>query len=263
MKHWFLGWDARDDLAAQVAIRSALKTARNPGNIKVHFLKDHELRRAGIYWRAYEVRPNGQRIDIGDGKPFSTDFSFSRFAVPELARMMGIHEPVLFTDPDVMFRAPIEELFERYDEKYSVMCIPHDHTPKEMTKFDGIEQTRYFRKNWSSVMLMHPDKASGLTPQKVNNWPGAQLHALLWAVDSEIGTVEMSWNHLVGYDEPNSNAKLVHFTLGTPDVPGRENDEFAAEWRGYVEPGEMPVHFAADGQARIKAAIGGYKRGGP
>lgn len=243
-RHWFIGFDPRDELAGKVAMRSMLHHAEfKDGAIKVHFLRDHELRRAGLYWRAYEVKPNGQKIDWADGKPFSTDFSFSRFCVPELARLMGIHEPVLFTDPDVMFRAPIETIFESWDDTKGLMCVPHDHTPKEHTKFDGMEQTRYFRKNWSSVMLLHPDRTLALTTQKVNNWPGSQLHALLWARDDEIGHLDKSWNHLVGYDEPNKNAKLVHFTLGTPDIPGRENDEFAQEWRTYIQPEEMPGNY--------------------
>lgn len=253
--HWFIGFDPRDELAGTVAVRSMLRHSL-PCDAKVHFLRDHELRRAGIYWRSYEVRPNGQMIDMGDGKPCSTQFSFSRFCVPELARMMGIHEPVLFTDPDMMFRANISELFAQWDDTKSVMCIPHDHTPPEDTKFDGIEQTRYFRKNWSSVMLMHPDRTKGLTPQKVNNWPGSQLHALLWAKDEEIGQIGFEWNHLVGYNEPNPNAKLVHFTLGTPDIPGRERDEFADEWRGYVAQDEMPVHFGIPGVSGARKAGG-------
>lgn len=261
--HWFVGYDPRDDLAGRVAMRSMNALCWPEQEVHVHFLKDHELRRAGIYWRSYEVRPNGQHIDFADGKPFSTHFSFSRFIVPELARMMGIHEPVLFTDPDVMLRAPIPQLFRQWDDSKAVMCVPHDHTPPEMTKFDGIEQTRYFRKNWSSVMLMHPDRTKALTPQKVNNWSGAQLHALLWAKDEEIGALGFEWNHLVGYDAPNQDAKLVHFTLGTPDVPGRENDEFADTWRSYVQPGEMPVHLIDNGPQKIKAAVGAWKRGGP
>lgn len=240
--NWFLGSDPRDELASQVAIRSMLKHARFEGDIKIHLLKDHELRRAGLYWRAYEVRPNGQGVDLIDGKPFSTQFSFTRFCVPELARMMGIHEPVLFTDPDVMWCAPIEDLFAQYKLGKSVMCVPHDHMPKEMTKFDGIMQERYFRKNWSSVMLIHPDLTRACDPQKVNNRPGSWLHALLWAKDDDIGELPFEWNHLVGYDE-KKDAKLVHFTLGTPDSPGRENDEHAAEWLSYVKDGEMPMHF--------------------
>jgi len=245
--HVFIGFDPRDELAAKVAIRSILKTACDPDKIKIHLLKDHELRRAGVYWRQYEVRPNGQIMDLGDGKPCSTQFSFTRFCVPELARMLDIHEPVLFIDPDVMLRAPIESLFAQWDDNRSVMCVQHDHTPKELTKFDGLEQTRYFRKNWSSVMLLHPDKTKALTPQMVNNRSGSQLHAMLWAADDEIGALLPDWNHLVGYDEPNPDAKLVHFTLGTPDIPGRANDEHAEEWRTYVEPGEMPEDYGHSG----------------
>ncbi len=238
MRTWFVGWDARDDLASRVAIRSMVRHVGGKG-VRVVLLKDHELRRAGFYWRSYEVRPNGQKIDVGDGKPFSTDFSFSRFCVPELARAMRIQEPVLFSDPDILLRADINELFDLWDPECAVMCVQHSHQPKEQTKMDGLEQTRYFRKNWSSVMLMHPERCSGLNAFKANNWRGADLHAMLWAEDQKIGALPREWNHLVNYDEPNPNAKLVHFTLGDPMSAGRENDEFSDEWRSYLEVDEQ------------------------
>jgi hypothetical protein len=258
-KHIFIGFDPRDELAGQVAVRSLLRHSTMPDSVKVHFLRDHELRRAGMYWRQYEVRPNGQIMDLGDGKPCSTMFSFTRFCVPELARSLEIHEPVLFVDPDVMFRAPVEDIFGEWRDEYAVMCVQHNHVPPEGTKFDGLEQTRYFRKNWSSVMLLHPDKTKALTLQKVNNQSGAQLHAMLWANDSEIGALPKEWNHLVGYNEPNPSAKLVHFTLGTPDIPGRERDEYADEWRAYVKTGEMPVHYPHSNVELSKAV---WKGGG-
>lgn len=242
MRVVFMGWDARDEIAFNVAARSIHHHAEN---VTVIPLKDHELRRAGFYWRQYQVKPNGQRVDEVDGKPFSTDFSFSRFCVPELARAMGIHEPVLFTDPDVLLRADINELFGAWDDAYSVMCVKHQHHPKEATKFDGFEQPRYFRKNWSSVMLLHPDRTKKLTLQKVNNQIGSDLHAMLWVSDSEIGALGREWNHLVGYDEPNPNAKLVHFTLGDPSMPGRANDEHADEWRTYLAAHEVDNPVAA------------------
>lgn len=232
----FIGWDARDSLAYNVAVRSIHRHCAK--GVMVIPLKDHELRRAGFYWRAYEVRANGQKIDAGDGKPFSTDFSFARFCVPELARAMGIHEPVLFTDPDILLRADINELFDLWDGKSAVQCVQHDHRPAEMTKMDGLEQTRYFRKNWSSVMLLHPDQTKELNVYKANNWRGSDLHAMLWTEDRGIGSLPKEWNHLVNYDEPNPNAKLAHFTLGTPDMGGRENDEFADEWRSYLTTDE-------------------------
>jgi len=238
----FVGWDPRDDLDARIAIRSMVRHCKR--GIRVVLLKDHELRRAGFYWRSYEVRPNGQRIDDIDGKPFSTEFSFSRFCVPELARAMGIREPVLFTDPDIMLRADVNELFDCWDDQCAVMCVQHQHIPREQTKFDGMQQTKYFRKNWSSVMLLHPERTRELTPHKVNTWRGSDLHAFLWAKDDEIGALPKEWNHLVGYNPPNPNAKLVHFTLGDPSFPGRERDEHADEWRSYVAADEQDNPYA-------------------
>ena len=242
MRHWFIGWDPRDDLAAKVLVRSMQKRSHG---ITIHWLKDHELRRAGLYWRSYEVHANGQRIDHVDGKPFSTDFSFSRFVVPELARRMGIHEPVLFTDADFMWRANLNHLFDLWDDTKTVMCVQHNHQPREATKFDGLEQPRYFRKNWSSLMLMHPDRTAAMDLHKLNNWNGSNLHALLWAQDDAIGALPPGWNHLVGYDSANPDALGVHFTLGTPDIPGRGMDEHSDEWRSYVLAGEMPEDYSA------------------
>jgi hypothetical protein len=239
---WFLGYDNRDDLASKVAIRSMVRHCAK--GIRVILLKDHELRRAGFLYRQYQVRANGQYIDEVDGRPFSTQFTFTRFLVPELARAMGIHEPVLFTDADIMLRADINDLFDAWDDRFAVMCVKHQHQPKETTKFDGFEQPRYFRKNWSSLMLMHPDKTRSLSVQKANNQSGSDLHAMLWAKDEEIGEVDFGWNHLVGYNAPNPNAKLVHFTLGTPDFPGRENDEHAEEWRAYLSADEIENPYA-------------------
>lgn len=233
----FIGYDMRDELAYNVAVRSIHKHASK--GVTIIPLKDHELRRAGFYWRQYQVRPNGQKIDEADGRPFSTDFSFSRFCVPELARQMGIHDPVLFTDPDIMLRADINELFDLWDDQMAVMCVQHNHKPKELTKFDNMEQTRYFRKNWSSIMLLHPDRTTKLSLHKVNNQCGSDLHACLWVSDEEIGALDPTWNHLVGYDAPREDAKLVHFTLGTPDFPGRAKDEHADEWVSYLKPDEM------------------------
>lgn len=241
MRTWFVGFDGRDDIASRVAIRSMRRHVRD--DVRVVLLRDHELRQRGFFHRAYEVMPNGQRIDSRDGKPFSTDFSFTRFCVPELARAMGIHEPVLFTDPDVLLRTDINEAFDAWDDRYAVMCVQHDHKPKELEKMGGLEQTKYFRKNWSSVMLLHPDKTKGLSSWHVNNRDGAWLHALLWAEDNQIGALDKKWNHLVGYDEPRTDAALVHFTLGDPLSPGRANDEHADEWRSYLTPTESENPF--------------------
>jgi hypothetical protein len=41
------------------------------------------LRLMNMYWREHKEDGN-QKIDLLDGRPFSTEFSFSRFLVPAL-----------------------------------------------------------------------------------------------------------------------------------------------------------------------------------
>ena len=47
----------------------------------------------------------------------------------------------------------VEELLEFYDDTDAVSCVQHDYTPNTMTKMDGLQQTTYPRKNWSSLMM--------------------------------------------------------------------------------------------------------------
>lgn len=97
---------------------------------------------------------------------------------------------------------------------------------------DGQEQTRYARKNWSSVMLFNLAHTSNqnLTVDLVNSVPGRDLHRFCWLQDDEIGELEPEWNFLVGHTDPSINPKIVHFTEGTPNLPGYENVPFADEW---------------------------------
>lgn len=45
-------------------------------------LKQNNLRRAGLYFRAKDINEDNQFVDCFDDKPFSTEFSFTRFLVP-------------------------------------------------------------------------------------------------------------------------------------------------------------------------------------
>jgi hypothetical protein len=86
---------------------------------------------------------------------------------------------------------------------------------------------------------------------------------MLWAKDNKIGALSGEWNHLIGYDKPSPKTKLAHFTLGTPDIPGHENDEFADEWLAYIEPGEMPTKFGVfDKTARDDSTAKSFKKAG-
>ena len=233
MPRVFVGYDPRETLAYEVCRQSLL--ARCP-TAHVSPLKQENLRRAGLYRRAFWV-DDGQRYDAQDGKPFSTDFSFSRFLVP----MLGVAEDadwVLFCDSDFLFRASVEDLFDLADDRYAVMCVKHDYEPHETTKLrGGVAQQPYPRKNWSSLMLVncrHP-QAQLLTTFQANTQPGHWLHGFRWLTDSSIGALPPAWNWLQGWSDPALDPRAVHYTLATPDVPGAVPTPWDDEWRGYAQ----------------------------
>jgi len=138
-----------------------------------------------------------------------TPFTFSRFLVPHL---MGYKDWALFLDIDIMLRADIAELFALVDKKYSVMVVKNDMA------FE-----------WASVMLFNCEKCETLTPEHVKT--GGGLLKMEWAHPEQVGALPSEWNHLVGYDAPRPDAKLVHFTQGIPAFPETQDSEFGEEWR--------------------------------
>lgn len=88
------------------------------------------------------------------------------------------------------------------------------------------------RKNWSSVVLWncgHPANRV-VTPAFVENGSGAQLHRFTWLADELIGALPREWNWLPQELGPNPDAKLLHWTLGTPCFHEYADDPMAAEW---------------------------------
>ncbi len=159
----------------------------------------------------------------------STDFSFSRFLTPYLSDFAGWS---VFMDCDMLVLKDIVELWKLRDERYAVMVVKHDHVPKESVKFLGQPQSKYGKKNWSSVMLFNNACCRALTPEYVNRASGLELHQFKWlASDDEIGALPDAWNHLVGYNAPRRDAALVHFTLGGPYFPDYAGCEYAEAWR--------------------------------
>jgi lipopolysaccharide biosynthesis glycosyltransferase len=220
----WIGFDPREADAFAVA-RSSTQLW-NP-YLPVRGLVLSDLQRRGLYSRPMEVR-DGRLWDVISEAPMSTEFAISRFLVPHLAQKGW----ALFMDSDVLVRVNLARLFEQADGSKAVMCVKHHHEPPEGEKMDGQTQTRYARKNWSSVMLFNCDHKANeaLTVGMVNKVPGRELHRFYWLEDDLIGELDPEWNYLVGHTEINSEPHIVHFTEGIPRMRGYETQPYAEEW---------------------------------
>jgi lipopolysaccharide biosynthesis glycosyltransferase len=222
----WIGFDPREADAFAVARESIKRRLNTPLPINGIVLDD--MRGAGLYRRPTQ-RPNGKLWDEISEAAMSTEFAISRFLTPHLARDGW----ALFVDCDVMAMSNIEELFGLADPSKAVMCVKHNFAPPPGVKMDGQEQTRYARKNWSSVMLFnvkHPANKA-LTVELINTVPGRDLHRFCWLDDEDIGEIGPEWNWLVGHSSPNLEPKLIHYTDGIPSMRGYESQPFAAQWR--------------------------------
>jgi hypothetical protein len=207
----YIGYDAREAAAFSVLAYSIQTRASVPVSIAPLMLSQL----GGILTR--------QRHPLQ-----STDFSFSRFLTPYLSGYAGWS---VFMDCDMLMLDDIASLHGLCDDRYAVMVVKHDHVPKETRKFLGEPQSKYEKKNWSSVMLFNNARCRALTPEYVNTASGLELHQFKWlAGDGLIGALPDRWNHLVGYSAPRRDAALVHYTLGGPYFDEYRDCEYAKEW---------------------------------
>lgn len=204
----FVGYDDREAVAFSVLAHSIHQHATEPVSIAPVMLSQ-----LGCYRRPRHPLQ-------------STAFSFSRFLVPYLCDYQGW---AIFMDCDMLNRRDIGDLWNLRDEDYAVQVVKHNHIPIEATKFLGETQTKYEKKNWSSVMLFNNAKCKKLTPDYVNTASGLALHQFKWMDEELIGELPGEWNHLVGYDKAK-DAALVHYTHGGPYFPEYTTCEYASEW---------------------------------
>lgn len=212
----FVGYDSREDIAYEVCRHSLVTRATAP--VTVTPIKQDVLRAAGHYTRPVDPLA-------------STEFTYTRFFVPFLTGYKGW---ALFCDCDFLWLADIGDLIALVDDRYAIMCVHHDHRPPERLKMDGRQQTRYPRKNWSSLVLYncgHPAN-SVLTPDLANSGSGAYLHRFQWLADELIGAVPETWNWLEGWCESpaEGHPNVVHFTRGGPWFDDWRDVEYGDLW---------------------------------
>jgi hypothetical protein len=213
----FIGYDPRESVALYTLAHSILRRSSIP--VSIAPLVQSQLRH--LYHR-----PRGPTE--------STEFSLTRFLVPALSDYRGWS---IFMDCDMLCRADIAGLareIERQSDKAVLVC-KHDYVPKTERKFLGQVQTRYTRKNWSSLMLFNNERCRALSADYVNSASGLELHRFAWIDDASIGELPLEWNWLVGEYGYSSAAKIVHFTIGGPYFEEYRDSDYADEWFGEFE----------------------------
>jgi lipopolysaccharide biosynthesis glycosyltransferase len=233
MNRIFIGYDGREEVAYDVCRFSIVARTQSPCHITP--LKHRPLRHLGLFTREWKINHAGQYIDIEDGLPFSTEFSHSRFLVPELCRRENQRGWVLFCDCDFVFLRDVDALFALVDPAYAVMVVKHQYEPLEYTKMDGMEQAKYERKNWSSLMLFNLDHPlnDDLTAKAVNEKPGWWLHQFRWLPDEAIGGLPAEWNFLAGHNKIGDATEFgaIHYTSGGPWMDGHERCPLWHVWQ--------------------------------
>ncbi len=206
----FIGYDPREAIAFHVCAHSILRQSSEP--LAVTPLALNTL-------QGYSERH-------GDG---SNQFIYSRFLVPHLAGHEGW---AIFMDGDMLVRADIRGLWDLRDASRAVQVVKHDYRTRQTEKYLGAKNEDYPRKNWSSVILWncgHPANRA-LTPQFVENASGALLHRFAWLDDALVGALPVEWNWLPDEFGANPQARLLHWTLGTPCFQEFAEAPMAQEW---------------------------------
>lgn len=197
----YIGYDPREAIAYHVCVNSLIRLSSKPLTITPLSLPNMK----GFY-------TEGARVTIEGYLP-TNQFIFSRFLVPSMNNYEGWS---LFIDGDMIVTDDIQKLFELADDTKAVQVVKHDYKTKFPIKYLNQVNGDYPRKNWTSVMMFnnaHPDNKK-LTPEYISKASGKELHRIEWT--DEIGEIPVEWNWLADEYGENPEAKLIHYTTGTP-----------------------------------------------
>lgn len=189
----FIGWDSRFPEPALVLEWSLRKHSSIP--LDIRFLKYDELRRT----LGFNRKPDPLA---------STEFTYTRFLVPFLCDYRGM---ALFLDNDMLCFDDISQITELPMDGLALRVTQHDYRPTADTKMDGVKQTVYPRKNWSSFMWMDCSKLKLWTKEAVETASGAYLHRFEDIPREQIGKIDLAWNSL-----DRALVKMGHWTSGGP-----------------------------------------------
>jgi lipopolysaccharide biosynthesis glycosyltransferase len=201
----FIGWDSRFPEPADVLRHSLIRHASIPLQIS--------------YLNLAELGMCRQHDPLA-----STEFTYSRFLVPHLC---GFEGKAVFMDNDMVCLGDIRELDDLDMQDLALRVVKHDYTPAATLKMNGVKQTSYPRKNWSSLMIMNCAKLDLWTKQVVETQTGAYLHRFQDIPDNLIGDIPESWNML---DRADDATRMIHYTSGGPWFEECRDHAFADLW---------------------------------
>jgi lipopolysaccharide biosynthesis glycosyltransferase len=206
----FVGFDPREAIAYHVFCQSVLEKTSLPVSFTPLILNSL----------------TGYTETHSDG---SNQFIYTRFLVPFLMDYKGW---AIFADGDMICQEDIAKLWVQRDDSKAVMVVKHDYKSKVSEKYLGNKNQNYPRKNWSSVVLWNCSNELNrcLDPHFVMTHQGSYLHRFAWLSDELIGELPVEWNWLTTEYPENSNASLLHFTLGTPCFKNYQQCETADVW---------------------------------
>ena len=206
----FIGFDQREACAYHTFVQSLINHSSIPLDITPLCLKSlvgyKELHRDG-----------------------GNDFVYSRFLSPFLNNFDGW---AIYADGDMVCQADILELLKLKDDSKEVMVAKHNYQTKQSKKYFNNKNENYPKKNWSSVILWncsHP-KHKILTPEFIQNQSGKFLHRFSWLDEDEIGEIPLEWNWLALEYPENKEAKIIHYTLGTPCLKEYKDTNMSDIW---------------------------------
>lgn len=235
-KYIFSGYDDRQSFGYDVFAHSVWRHSH--GLVDTLALRHKTLRDKGLFNRPWKIDEKGQLVDLIDGKPFSTQFSHSRFLVPHIAKRLGLKGTVLFVDGNdfLCLQNPYDVFFtpENQNNDLPVYVVKHDYNISSTIKMDGMANAQYPKKNWSSCMLFNLDHSAldKLTPEYINSVDGGMLHQFKWLESDElIGTLDPKYNVLIGENTKDvSSPVFLHYTKGLPLMKGYEEGPLAWLW---------------------------------
>lgn len=206
----FIGYDPREAIAFHVCANSIIRHASQPVQIipvALNLFSDYT-----------ETHTDG-----------SNHFIYTRFLVPYMMQWSG---HAIFIDGDMIVRDDIAKLWQLRDFAKDVQVVKHDYKTKMAEKYLGSKNEDYPCKNWSSVILWNCNSFPNrkLTPEYVMKATGAELHRFTWCSEDRIGQLPAEWNWLPDEYGVNDNAKLLHYTLGTPSFHEFAITPMADEW---------------------------------